>query len=102
MGLRLHLALSVFLLWLEVPAFLLPALRWLHDALTVVLGLLVAGHIALAALHPRTRPALGGMLDGRVPAEWARHHYPGWIPEATADGERKPRVLGRRDSLRHP
>lgn len=69
---------------LERPAALLPALRWIHDALTYVLGFLVVGHIALATLHPRTRPALRGMLDGRVPAEWAARHYPRWMPEAKA------------------
>lgn len=72
------------LLWLERRAALLPALRWFHDAFTYVLGFLVAGHIALATLHPRTRPALRGMLDGRVPAEWAARHYPRWMPEAEA------------------
>lgn len=78
------LTLTGILLWLERPAALLPALRWIHDAFTYVLGFLVVGHIALATLHPRTRPALRGMLDGRVPAEWAARHYPRWMPEAEA------------------
>lgn len=85
------LTLTGLLLWAEAPVGWLPVLRWLHDALTCVLGLLLAGHIFLATLHPRTRPALRGMLDGRVPAAWAAAHHPGWVP----DGER---YLSREDS----
>ena len=79
------LTFSGVLLWLETPITLLPALRWLHDALTLVLGMLLVGHIVLATLHPRTRPALRGMLDGNVPADWAAIHYPRW----TAERERR-------------
>jgi len=41
----------------------------------------VAGHILLAAVHPSTRHALTGMLDGRVDREWAATHHPRWGPQ---------------------
>jgi len=45
---------------------------------------LFAGHLSLALVIPSTRPALRGMLTGRVPREWARHHHPRWIEELEA------------------
>lgn len=54
----------------------------LHDALTVGVTLLVAGHLYLAIVHPATRPALRGMLDGAVDAEWAGRHHAKWAPAA--------------------
>jgi formate dehydrogenase subunit gamma len=60
-----------------------------HRWLTVLVLLPVAGHIYLASLHPPTRPALGGMLDGRVDAAWAQAHHPRWPAEPGAGGERR-------------
>jgi formate dehydrogenase subunit gamma len=60
--------------------------REAHRWLTLLVLVPIAGHVYLAALHPPTRPALGGMLDGRVDAEWAATHHPRWRPEAR-DGE---------------
>ena len=60
-----------------------------HRWLTVLVLLPVAGHIYLASLHPPTRPALGGMLDGRVDADWAAAHHPRWPAEPGDAGERR-------------
>ena len=60
-----------------------------HRGLTVLVLLPVAGHIYLASLHPPTRPALGGMLDGRVGADWAAAHHPRWPAEPGDVGERR-------------
>jgi formate dehydrogenase subunit gamma len=53
-----------------------------HRGLTWLVLLPLAGHVYLAALHPPTRPALGGMLDGHVDGRWAAEHHPRWRPEA--------------------
>jgi formate dehydrogenase subunit gamma len=53
-----------------------------HRWLTLLVLLPIAGHVYLAALHPPTRPALGGMLDGRVDERWAAEHHPRWRPGA--------------------
>lgn len=93
----LGLTLTGLLLWLEVPSDFVHTLRWYHDALSLGLGLLLLGHIFLVTFHPRTRPALRGMLDGRVPAEWAARQYPRWTdgsPATREGGAGRPRRRG--------
>jgi formate dehydrogenase subunit gamma len=53
----------------------------LHDALTLMAIVLVAGHLYLALIHPSTRHALRGMTLGTVRADWARKHHAKWAPE---------------------
>lgn len=55
--------------------------REAHRWLTLLVLLPIAGHVYLAALHPPTRPALGGMLDGFVDEQWAAQHHPRWRPD---------------------
>jgi formate dehydrogenase subunit gamma len=54
------------------------AWRVAHGWLTLAVLLPLAGHLFLALVHPPTRPALPGMVRGRVDAAWARRHHPGW------------------------
>jgi formate dehydrogenase subunit gamma len=56
--------------------------RVAHRWLTLLVLVPIAGHVYLAALHPPTRAALGGMLHGRVDERWAAEHHPRWRPEA--------------------
>ena len=56
--------------------------RAAHRWLTWLVLLPIAGHVYLAVLHPPTRPALAGMLDGRVDEQWAADHHPRWRPDA--------------------
>jgi formate dehydrogenase subunit gamma len=53
----------------------------LHDVLTLISIVLVAGHLYLALVHPSTRHSLRGMTLGTVRADWAREHHAKWIPE---------------------
>jgi formate dehydrogenase subunit gamma len=55
--------------------------RAAHRWLTVLVVIAIAGHVFLAAVHPSTRHALTGMLDGRVDREWAATHHPRWGPQ---------------------
>lgn len=52
----------------------------LHDILTILLVPLVAGHIVMAALNPRTNQALGSVFHGYVDSGWARAHHTRWVP----------------------
>ena len=52
--------------------------RDVHRWLTLLVLIPIAGHVYLAAVHPSTRHALKGMLDGRVDREWAASHHPRW------------------------
>jgi len=87
-GLALVLTVSGAALYLH-PGALLPLV--VHVACFLVWIPLFAGHLCLALLMPGTRPALGGMLTGRVDREWARHHHPRWIEELEAGGAAPPR-----------
>ena len=54
--------------------------RAAHGWLTVLVLLPLAGHVFLALVHPSTRPALAGILGGRVDRRWAAEHHPRWRP----------------------
>ena len=56
--------------------------RAAHRWLTLLVLLPIAGHVYLAAIHPPTRAALDGMLDGRVDERWSAEHHPRWRPDA--------------------
>ena len=55
-----------------------------HDIATMVVILLVCGHLYLALFHPTTRDALDGMTRGDVDRAWARRHHPRWVAEVEA------------------
>ncbi len=55
-----------------------------HDWATLILMVLVAGHLYLALLHPATRHALRGMTLGDVDEDWAREHHPKWVEREPA------------------
>lgn len=64
------------LLWLR-PGSLL---GWfVHVGLFVAWIPLFAAHFSLAVVLPGTRPALRGMLFGRVDRAWAAHHHALWL-----------------------
>jgi formate dehydrogenase subunit gamma len=77
-GLTLGLIISGSLIWPD--RLLEPALRAslyaLHDLLMLLSLPVLLLHLSLALLWPTTRPALGGMLSGDVPATWHAQHYP--------------------------
>jgi formate dehydrogenase subunit gamma len=53
----------------------------LHDGLMYISLVLLAGHLYLSVLHPRTRHSLRGIVRGDVELEWARQHHPKWVQE---------------------
>jgi formate dehydrogenase subunit gamma len=57
---------------------------FLHIAVFVAWIPMFLGHLSLALVVPATRPALPGMLGGRVPREWAEHHHALWVAELAA------------------
>ncbi len=56
----------------------------LHGAAVVVAMVLVGCHVFMAVVNPSTRPALAGMVLGRVRRSWAQEHHGGWL----RDGDR--------------
>lgn len=53
----------------------------LHDGVTLLSVVLVAGHLYLTLIHPPTRHSLRGMTLGTVRADWARERHPKWAPQ---------------------
>ena len=86
---------SGFLLWYgeRDTRFRLDGAIVLHDGLTLLSALLVAGHLYLTLLHPPTRHSLHGMVFGTVDEEWATKHHSKWlhavddVPEAPGRSE---------------
>jgi len=51
----------------------------LHGVAVAVTAALLGAHVFMAVLNPATRPALAGMVFGRVPRSWAAEHHAGWL-----------------------
>jgi formate dehydrogenase subunit gamma len=74
-------AVSGFFLWLgeRDHRFLLDGAGAVHELLTLVSIVVVAGHLYLALIHPSTRHALRGMTGGEVDRVWAERHHAKWV-----------------------
>jgi formate dehydrogenase subunit gamma len=86
-GLTVLFTVSGVLLWLgeRDTAFRLPGTIALHDAATLLLAVLVAGHIMQATSHPQS---LEGIRRGTVRASYAAAQHPNW--DAPAAGTAAP------------
>lgn len=73
-------AVSGFLLWYgeRDNRFRLQGTVFLHDVLTYISLVLVAGHLYLSLIHPTTRHALRGITRGTVREDWAQTHHSKW------------------------
>ena len=76
-------AVSGFFLWLgeRDHRFLLDGAGTVHDTVMYLSVGLLAGHLYLAVIHPRTRHALRGITLGDVREDWAREHHPKWVAD---------------------
>jgi formate dehydrogenase subunit gamma len=76
-------AVSGLFLWLgeRDHRFLLDGTGTVHVALMYASVVLLAGHLYLAVIHPRTRHSLRGMTLGDVREDWAREHHAKWVEE---------------------
>jgi formate dehydrogenase subunit gamma len=82
-GLAVLFTVSGALLWLgeRNTALRLPGTIALHDAATVLVAVLVAGHVMMALSRPAS---LEGIWRGTVPESYAAEHHPRWRPSAAA------------------
>jgi len=55
---------------------------FVHDWLSLAIGLVIIGHIGMALRDPE---ALRSMWNGRISRRWARLHAPAWLAEERAD-----------------
>ena len=82
--LEILLAVSGLMLWLgeRFASFRTEGAILVHDWVTYVSLVLLAGHLYLSVLHPATRHALRGVTLGTVDEEWARRHHAKWVDDA--------------------
>ena len=60
----------------------------LHGPAVVVTMILLGAHVFMAVANPATRPALAGMVLGRVRRSWAATHHGAWLDEVDgSDGD---------------
>jgi formate dehydrogenase subunit gamma len=50
-----------------------------HSTAVIVALVLLGAHVFMAVVNPVTRPALPGMVVGRVKRSWAVHHHARWV-----------------------
>lgn len=57
----------------------------LHGPAVVLTLVLLGAHIFMAVVNPATRPALAGMVFGRVRRSWAAQHHSEWLEQPGRD-----------------
>jgi formate dehydrogenase subunit gamma len=50
-----------------------------HTTAVIIALILLVVHVFMAVVNPATRPALPGMVFGRVERSWALHHHAKWV-----------------------
>ncbi|MFF3342185.1 cytochrome b/b6 domain-containing protein [Streptomyces flavidovirens] len=60
---------------------------FVHDWLALAMGIVIAGHIAMALTRPESRR---GMRTGTVDRDWAEREHPLWTAELRSAPDRKP------------
>ena len=53
----------------------------LHTTAVIVALILLSVHVFMAVVNSATRPALPGMIWGRVQRSWAIHHHAKWVAD---------------------
>jgi formate dehydrogenase subunit gamma len=88
-GLALLFVVSGTLLWLgeRDTAFRLPGTIALHDAATLLLAVLVTGHVMQATTHSGS---LEGIRHGTVTASYAARHHAKWDPSPAGSPDAGP------------
>lgn len=74
-------ATGIVMAWGKPSAAWSPFVYTLHDVLALLMILGVLAHFYLAVVA--NPGALRGVIDGEVPADWARKHHPDWIPPSS-------------------
>lgn len=76
----IFITLSGLVMWFA-PSFPPALVRWaypVHDLSMFMMTAAVIGHMYLGLLHPDSRAALPGMLNGYVSTKFAKAHHAAW------------------------
>ncbi|MFC2017761.1 formate dehydrogenase subunit gamma [Chloroflexota bacterium] len=69
------------IMWLFKSAIAVNIYQWLlffHGAAFIVFLFMLLAHIYMSGLHPRMRGVFYSMIDGKIPASYAREHHGKW------------------------
>jgi formate dehydrogenase subunit gamma len=82
-GLMVVSYITGFLLWYgeRDTAYRFAGTINVHDDLTWLLMILVAGHLYMALVNLDTRAAMAGMVRGSVDRAWALRHHAKWVAD---------------------
>lgn len=83
--------LSGIVMW-WAPVFPPSLVRWaypVHDLSVFVMTAAVIGHIYLGLLHPDSKAAMSGMLNGYVSTKFARGHHAKWYERLKKEQQEK-------------
>jgi len=69
----------------HVPVALFRWSVFLHDLCTIAYGAFFLVHFVLSVMHPLMKGAINGMLFGRMPEEYVKHHHAKYYQELQAD-----------------
>jgi formate dehydrogenase subunit gamma len=79
---------SGFTMWL--PQYFPRAVtQWGYVLHNIGFGLgiaVIVGHVYLSVIHKHSRPGYSGVVNGKVPAWWAKDHYTEWYDEEVKKG----------------
>lgn len=91
-GLLIVLTFTGLLLWLgeQNTTFRFTGTVDVHDIATILIVVLVCGHLYLSLFNRVTRASLSGMVDGTVDREWARANHGRWVAEVEAQNDLDP------------
>jgi formate dehydrogenase subunit gamma len=83
----LMFAISGFFLWYgeRDTRFRFAQTILIHDWLMYISFALFLGHLYLALINPKTRPALNGITRGWVDEDWAQAHHAKWAAQAPVE-----------------
>ncbi|MBM4761605.1 cytochrome b/b6 domain-containing protein [Bacillus sp. B15-48] len=79
---------SGFTMWFP-EYFPKAVVQWGYFFHNVGFGLAFAvalGHVYLAAIHKNSKPGVKGVINGKVPAWWAKDHHTEWYEEEVKKG----------------
>ncbi|MFZ3129628.1 MAG: cytochrome b/b6 domain-containing protein [Desulfosporosinus sp.] len=76
----IFITLSGIVMWFA-SSFPAGLVRWaypVHDLAAFMMATAITGHLYLAIIHPKSNPALKGIINGYVKTSFAKHHYLKW------------------------
>ncbi|NPV89937.1 MAG: formate dehydrogenase [Firmicutes bacterium] len=83
------IGISGILIWIGSSTLPVWVIQWaypIHAGFALLMTALLIAHMYLGLLHPDSNQAFKGMINGYVPAKFAREHYEKWFDKQNISG----------------